>query len=222
MSNPAIYTECTPIHVDGQDMTEAVILSDINNRDKNAITSTVLHFFVFIICILFSGILTPVFFNLMKANSGFLVGANEDDTLSTGIQIAIILLFLGYAITVATVSNNLVQTTIGSFMFIYVFVSGAIMYFLKTISPAVYSVGLAKDFKLKGNNKLYGGAFFSALIVGLTYLITSRKKDKNKKNKKNKTRSLFILIPYGALVGFLASFLFIPDSSVFRPAQVYP
>lgn len=214
MSNPAIYTECTPINVDGQDMTEAVILSDINNRDKNAITSTVLHFFVFIICILFSGILTPVFFNLMKTNSGFLVGANEDDTLATGLQIAIILFFLGYAITVATVSNNLVQTTIGSFMFIYVFVSGAIMYFLKTINPSVYSVGLgATGFKLKGNNKLYGGAFFSALIVGLTYLITSRKKDKNKKNKKNKTRSLSILIPYGVLVGFLASFLFIPDSS---------
>jgi hypothetical protein len=70
----------------------------------------------------------------MKTNSGIFGSADKDDTLSTGLQIAIILFFLGYAITVATVSNNLVQTTIGSFMFIYVFVSGAIMYFLKTIN----------------------------------------------------------------------------------------
>lgn len=212
--NPAIYTECTPIDIDGQDMTEAVILSDLNNRDKDSVTTTVLHFFVFIICIIFSGILTPVFFNLIKDNSGILVKSdnNEETTLSVGVQIVIILLFLGYAIAMATLSNNIIQTTVGSFMFIYVFVSSSIMYFLKTIYPTHYALDLNTNAKMGGTNKLYGGILFSGIIVGLTYLIKSSDK-KNKKNEKNKNDgSMSILIPYGILIAFIISFLFIPNS----------
>ena len=210
MGDPAIYTECTPIDIDGQDMTEAVLLSDINNRDKDSITSTVLHFFIFIICILFSGILTPVFFNLIKTNSGFLVKSDKEPTLSSAIQIAIIIFFLGYAITVATVSNNLVQTALGSFMFVYVFISGCIMYFLKTIYPNDYSLTFDPNFKLNGSTKIYGGVLLSGLIIGLTFLITSSKKDKNKKKKQS--RSLSVLIPYGIILSFVTSFLFLPNS----------
>ncbi len=206
MSDPAIYTECTPIDIDGQEMTEAVILSDINGRDKNNNLATVMHFFMFIICILFSTILTPFFFNLIGTNSGILTKVQgTEDSISTAFQICIILFFLGYSMLVAVSSNTITLTTIGSFMFIYVFLSGCIMYFLKTISPGSYSLAANLKFNFGDSQKITGGIVLSAIIMLLTWAMTSRKK--NKKKKKSSNAGLYT---YGILVGFVTSYLFVP------------
>jgi hypothetical protein len=149
---PQDYLECSPTGASEAtvEMVSKINGDDMINKSKIEVMRTTIHFFVFIIIIGLSLVITPFFYlyfvvNLIK-NSGI------DDTRKQGslsiFNIFLIAVFFSMSIVICVEgmnTNNSTETSIGIVMFLFILLSFCMIIFLRMTDPSRYALKADDD-----------------------------------------------------------------------------
>jgi hypothetical protein len=185
----------------------------------NVMNATI-HFFIFLIMIILSGIATPVFYKTLFVDYITKLNISTDPiVLDASLRsfnyigtFALILFSLGISINGMS-SGDSIQTSIGAMMTIFIVISISIMTYYKQLDSNIYSFGNldADIFKsellsamtgrlLQNDSWRKAGGLWSIVVVISLLMYFFGKFDKDKKKDKSKKN---LILSYGFIFGFL-------------------
>lgn len=217
--------DCEPIiQNDGKNKPTIEVMPVTSELAKNVgrmnVMNATIHFFIFVIMVILSGITTPVLYKTLFvdyiANLGIKADTQASSLKSFSYIGTVVLLFFSLGISINGMSaKDSIQTSIGAMMTIFIIISISVMTYYKQLDPITYSFGkpdadifdselmsaVWSRILLNDNYMKVLGVWGIVVLVSLLTYFFGRF-DKNK--KKNKTKKDLIL-SYGFIFGLLFS-----------------
>lgn len=141
------YLECSPTGASDAtvEMVSKINGDDMIDKSKIEVMRTTIHFFVFIIIIGLSVVITPFLYlyfvvNLVK-HSNIVENKKQGSLLTFSIFLTVVLLSMSIFICLEGMNtNNSTETSIGIVMFLFILLSFSAVTFLKMTDPNTYSL----------------------------------------------------------------------------------